>query len=358
MNLFISLDLGTNSSGNLVAEHELEFLKSISDNVIQLGYRDINPTLYDLPDIPFLVDYLTMEKVSQLDLDNIDLAHFYSTSYTNTIRYLKAKGIKTTITCAAHNRKESIKEFENLGYQYPFKHLSNDSQWKIFGADIREADIVITPSISSAEFLKNEGCKNVVVIPHGVDIPDENKIRQFPNEFRVGYMGAIGPDKGLRYLIQTWSQLNYRDDSILVFAGNQSQNLEPFIKQFNSNSYAKYHLAGFVPNIADFYNAISVYIQPSVCEGWGMEIVESLSFGRPVIVSKGAGGADAITDGIDGFVVEKRNPEAIVEKIDWFKHNPDKIIEFGDRAREKAKRYDWQIVRKKYIDVWEKLLSN
>ncbi len=32
--------LGTNSSGNLICIHELDFLKSISDKTIQLGFED------------------------------------------------------------------------------------------------------------------------------------------------------------------------------------------------------------------------------------------------------------------------------------------------------------------------------
>lgn len=362
--LYISHDLGTNSSGGIVTKQELLALESLQsvdrltnlggDNVIQLGNRDINPTLYNLPDIPFMVDYLTMEKVSQLDLDNIDLAHFYSTSYTNTIRYLKAKGIKTTITCAAHDRRESINEFENLGYQYPFEHIKNDRLWKIFSGDIREADLVITPSKSSAKFLRNEGCKKVEIISHGVDISDESIIKPLPEEFRCGYLGALGPDKGLKYLIQGWEFLNY-SDSRLIVAGSQSESLEPFIRQLNPR--AKYHLAGFIPNIADFYNYISVYVQPSVVEGFGMEVLEAMSYGRPVICSDGAGAADAISDGEDGFVVPKRNPEAIAEKIKYFRNNPNEIERMGKLAREKAKNYNWQIIRQKYRQIWKELLN-
>lgn len=351
--LYVSRDLETQSSGGIVTRQELLALESLGYKVIRLGCQEINPILYNLPDNPFLQDYLTMNIISQLDLDNTDLAHFYSTPYPNTIMYLKAKNVKTTITCAAHDRRESIKEFQNLGYQYIFCHISDERLWKIFSGDIRYADMVITPSKSSETFLKNEGCKNIVVIPHGVDIPDESKIRQFPNEFRCGYAGAIGPDKGLIYLIRAWELLHY-SDSRLIFAGHQSENLEPLIN--NLHPQAKYHLAGFVPNIADFYNNVSIYIQPSVVEGWGIETIEAMSYGRPVIVSNGAGSADAVTDGVDGFIVEKRNPEAIAQKIDWFKNHPDKIIEFGKKAREKAKGYDWQIIKEKYINVWKSLI--
>lgn len=353
--LFISLDLGTNSSGNIVASRELEFLKSISDNTIQLGYREISPNLYNLPDTPFLVDYLAMEYVSRIDLSNIDLTHFYSTPFPQTIKYLKAKNVKVSCMVAAHDRRESIREFENLGYQYPFSHISDDRLWQIFSGDIREADIVITPSKSSAEFLKKEGANRVEVIPHGTNIPNEKDIKPFPEQFRVGNLGSWGPDKGLKYLIQAWESLNYQD-SKLVFAGSQSESFgESFIKQFNP--HAKYHLAGFVPNIADFYNYISIYIQPSVVEGFGMEVLESMSYGRPVICSEGAGAADVVTDGEDGFVVSRRNIGAIAEKIKYFKDDPKEIERMGKNARIESLNYSWDKIKKRYINTWKNLLN-
>lgn len=358
--LIISSDLGTNSSGNIVASKELDAMRQLEtqqgcchNNVIQICHNDISPIMHGLPDSPFLQDYLTLECLSKIDLSKIDLCHIYSTPYTQTIRYLKAKGIKTSITCAAHDRFETIREFENLGIEYPFKHISDDRLWEIFSGDILEADIVITPSKASAEFLKKEGSKRIEVIPHGIDIPDRNKIKPISEEFKVGYLGASGPDKGLKYLIQAWSQLNY-SDSILVIAGRGTEQLGQFINKYATGG--KFHLAGYINNVADFYNDISVYIQPSVVEGWGMEVGEAMSYGRSVICSDGAGASDVITDGFDGFVVPKRNPKAIAEKIDWFKNHPDKMNKMGENARTTSFKYDWNIIKDKYVNVWRSMV--
>lgn len=358
MSLFISLDLGTNSSGNSVSEHELEFLKSIDCNgnnsVIQLGYQDISPTVYHLPDNPFLVDYLTMNKISQLDLSEIDIAHFYGGPYTNTIRYLNAKRIKTTLTIAAHDRMESIKEFGNSGYDYPYNHVKDNILWKIYNGEVIEADILITPSKISAEFLKSEGVdpNRIRIIPHGIDIPTPDKIKAISNEFNIGYLGAMGPDKGLKYLIQAWSSLNY-SDSTLIFAGRGTEQLKPFIDKYANGG--KFHLMGYVPNISDFYNLCSVYVQPSVTEGFGIEVLEAVSYGRPVIASDGCGAADCIENGETGFIVPKRDPDAIADKIAWFRNHQQELYIMGSRCKEIAKNYSWDKIREKYIDLWKSI---
>lgn len=87
-----------------------------------------------------------------------------------------------------------------------------------------------------------------------------------------------------------------------------------------------------------------------------MEVVEAASHGRPVIVSDGAGAKDYVKDGDNGFIVPKRDPKAIADKIQYFKDNPKEIIRIGKNAREKSLNYDWKIIREKYTNLWKSLL--
>ena len=353
MKLYISTDLGINSSGGIVVKHELEAMKSLDDNVIQLNHEDIHPIAYQLPDIPLLIDYLTIEKLSKLDLTNIDLAHMYGGSYTQTIRYLKSKGIKTTYTIMWHNRQTSIQEHEKFYGKYPFNYVKDDKLFYMYTGGIREADCVIAAGKVPRDLMLKEGAKRVEIIPLGCDIPE--KIEPFPSKFNIGYLGVAGPDKGLYYLIKAWEMLNY-NDSTLIFAGPNTEQLTNFIRQHANTG--KFHLMGYVQEIRQLYDNISVYVQPSATEGFGMEIPQAMSHGRPVICSDGAGAADCITDGIDGFVVPKMNPQAIANKIDWFKIHPKELIEMGENAKEKAKDYTWQNTEEKCVRLWKSLLND
>ncbi len=367
-NLFISNDLNTGSSGNIVCQQELAALKELGEEVIEIGHNDINPILYNLPDSPFFQDYLAINKISDIFKKSnfqlkINIAHFYGAPFKSTINYLKAHKIITTNTVAAHDRRESINEFGNLGIPYPFNHIKDDLLWNMyFGTG--DADVIIVPSELSKSVLLKEGCiQNIRVIPHGIDIPDPSQIQligdlskgMLKSEFTVGYIGQYGPDKGVRYLIEAWSILNYQDDSILILGGAQAnKNLEPFIRKYSSGG--KFNLLGWIENIHTFYNLTSIYVQPSITEGWGMEVLEAASHGRPVIVSDGAGAKDYVIDRDNGFIVPKRDPRAIAEKIDWFKRHQQELYLMSGHNKQMSKKYDWKIIREKYINLWKSLL--
>lgn len=347
ISLYCTADnIGIETGGGSVTKNELLALKAISNEIEVIERRDIDPTKFHQPDSPFLYDYFAQEMVKD---KQFDLAHFYGGTFTQTIRYLKERGTKVSYMVDAHDRKLSIEEFGRLGLEYPFHHISDNGLWQIYSEGIRLADVVIAPSKRGAKFLESEGCQNVVIIPHGINLP--KGVKPIPESYDVAYIGAVGPDKGLFYLIEAWGMLNY-SDSRLILAGDGTESLEPFIGQITDRG--NFVLLGWVPDVADVYNACSAYVQPSVTEGFGIEILEAMSYGRPVIASEGAGASDLI-DGDNGFIVPIRNPKAIAEHIEWFKSNQDKIPEMGQRARSKARNYTWSKIRAKYKKIFLEL---
>ncbi|HEY3235154.1 MAG TPA: glycosyltransferase family 4 protein [Polyangiaceae bacterium] len=350
--LFITADtVGSPTGGGLVCYQESEALRSLGLDLVTLSGKDLALERYQLPSSPFLYDYLALDAVSRNFADRSskpDLVHFYSGVFTATVRCLKMLGVPVSYTNPAHSRKETIQEFEMLCGGYPFPHVKEPHIWALYSEGYRRADLVIAPSQASAIELKAEGCKHVEVVPHGTDIPDQ--VPPLPDTFCAGYLGQYGPDKGLAYLFRAWGSLGY-EDATLILAGDGTDELPPVISA-NAGS-GRFEVMGRVPQPEDLYRRISVYVQPSVTEGFGIPILEAMAHGRPVIASEGAGGAEVLTHGEDGFVVPRRDPDAIAKHLRWFKENPEKIAQMGFNARETAKKYTWEAVRSRYVELWQ-----
>lgn len=337
-----------------VTKNELLALEEVfgANEVGVLQLSDVRPAVYAGLDVPYLWDYFALAQLHEPRFERLEHAHIYSGCYTETIRYLRSRGVTVSYTCPAHARGPSLKDRLLRGFGANLPHIDDDSLWAQHKQGYLEANIVIVPSTHSEDFLRSEGVTNLVRIPHGIEaIPDQ--VAPFPEEFTVGYLGGLGPDKGIPYLIDAWAALGW-EDARLIIAGEGSQQWGPYIQARAGKG--KFCLPGYVANVADFYNAISVYCQPSVCEGFGIEIIEAMSYGRPVIASTGAGASDAIVPGA-GWLAPPGDSEALAGALRYAREsNADTRMIMGRIARKRAGDYLWEKIRLRYTEVFRELL--
>jgi glycosyltransferase involved in cell wall biosynthesis len=275
------------------------------------------------------------------------LCHVYAGCFTTTVEFLKSKGVKVTYTADAHDPDRSIEEFGRCGMDFPFRHMSDRNLRAIYVKGYQLADTVVVPSTHSERVMKAFGCPSVVLIPHPVrPFPDLD----LPENFAVGYMGQGGPDKGLKYLLEAWRSLDLKG-ARLIFAGNSADFVVPMWRRDGGKNI---EIVGFVDKEEKFYRRISVYVQVSVTEGFGVPVIEAMACGRPVIVSEGAGAVDALASAPApiGIRVPIRDPKAIAEAVRFYADNPEKIREHGRQARAHSKAYAPEVIREKYLAVW------
>jgi len=342
-----SADMTIETGDGVVTKHECEALHELG-TVTVIGKDDIHPSVYKQPYSPFLFDYFASIKLDR----TYDLCHIYGGPYPLTVEKLKRDGCTVSITIPAHDRKISIEEHEKYFGVYPFHHVKDPYLWSLHVRYMNAVDSIVCPSTRSKRILEEEGVETpITVIPHGTEIPDT--IAPLPDDFTVAYLGVVGPDKGLIYLMQAWSKLDY-DDAELVLAGSGTEQLSPMIRRFTE--HGKYHLLGRVGSVRDVFDNCSVYVQPSTNEGFGITALEAMAHGRPVIVSDGAGSSDCVTGGVDGFVVPACDPDSIARSIDVFKNRKEHIREMGSAARESAKEYSWENIRSRYVRHFNQII--
>ncbi|MDP3065039.1 MAG: glycosyltransferase family 4 protein [Chloroflexota bacterium] len=346
--LYCSGDMVGQGGGGLLAQHEIKALRDVVGEVVVLDGSTLAPHLWKQPPSPYLYDYFALELVKN---EQFDLAHFYSWGFPQTVAWLKARGTRISYTVPAHDRRVTIEEHERLGIEYPWPHIQDERLWRLFSGGYRLADVVIAQSELSARFLRQEGCANVVVIYGGTELPE--LVQPLPERFQAGYVGQVGVDKGIVYLLQAWAQLGY-DDADLVLAGRGTDELEPSIRRIAAKG--RFTLLGYVPDVSEVYSACSVIVQPSVCDAMPLEVPEAMAHGRAVIVSTGAGASEIVGDA--GFIVAMRNPQAIADTLDFLKGRPDELRRMGENGRRRAGDHSWAKVRGRYVATFSALLSS
>jgi glycosyltransferase involved in cell wall biosynthesis len=330
-------DLEPGTGGGNVSYHEHRALARVTEVEAVLTKRELDPRSRQLPDCPFLWDYLADELLRSV---SADLAVFNGNPFGLTAERLQTEPLhpaKIVVDVPAHNLEESVAEFRRLGMLYPFTHMTDPFLWSLYTRHIRIADVVVCPSKLSADYIarKLRLTNRVEVIPHGADIPAEAP--PIPEAFTVGHLGANGPDKGQIYLIKAWNSLALPNSRILM-AGEGTE---------------YWGGLGYVADGRIVFRESSVYVQPSVTEGFGIPVLEAMAHARPVIVTSGCGSSELVEDGREGFVIPPRSPEEIASKIRYFHDNPEEVRRMGEAARLKAMRYSWERVEREYERVFQ-----
>lgn len=334
------------TGGGKVSIHEFNALKEVCE---EIDYFHRGSIAGDHP-----LDALVASVISR----EYDLAYLNGGPWGETVRKVKSLNPDAKIATGvpAHNIELSIEAHTNLGIDYGkfYPHMVDPIKLLENVRHNTESDLVVYSSNQAKEYfakrfnMTNEG----IVIYHGCDIPKE--VPSLPEGFDVGYIGAWGPDKGVKYLIDAWNQLNY-DDSTLRFFGSGSKQNRQWLESVATAGC--YHLYGKYDDLPEIMPKFHLGVFPTVTEGFNLGALECMAYGKPVVVTMGAGVREIVENGVEGRVLPIMDSAGIAEAIDFYKRNPQEVVRHGVAAREKAKKYSWQEIERQYQDKFKELLE-
>ena len=179
---------------------------------------------------------------------------------------------------------------------------------------IRKATCVITVS----EVVRREVCEHLKVQPDRVFAvplaPRNNFVRASTDEAigalqRLGigedfllFVGTVEPRKHLRVLLQALEQI-VRTTELrprLVVAGPMGWKVDQFMSELSKSPVRELvQLTGYVSDedLRALYSSCSLFIYPSIYEGFGLPPLEAMACGAPVIASRVPSVAEA-RDGV------------------------------------------------------------
>jgi glycosyltransferase involved in cell wall biosynthesis len=91
------------------------------------------------------------------------------------------------------------------------------------------------------------------------------------------------------------------------------------------------------------YGDSDVFIFPNSPQTWGLAVFEAMACGTPVIVSRGAGASEVLTDGLNGLMVDPCRPEQIASCVRKLATSPslwENLSEKGKKFVEENIRWD------------------
>ncbi len=136
----------------------------------------------------------------------------------------------------------------------------------------------------------------------------------------------------------------------LILAGKPTVELVNIINQTKSASII---VAGALGEgeLSKLYVACDIVVFPAE-QTWGLTAVEGMAAGKPVIVSNCAGVAEIVQHGVNGYIVQSRNPKEMATVIQMLARDPNLRETIGNNAKSFISRnLSW----KSYAQTMEKI---
>ena len=202
--------------------------------------------------------------------------------------------------------------------------------------EYEEAHAVIVPSQFARRSFLEHGipAERVFVCPYGVDLSEFRPAPKEDDVFRIICVGT-SIQKGIGHLLSAVEPLVRKRLCELWIVGP----IDPTARHIHEKYRDSFVYKGIYPRkeLWQIYSQASVLALASVQEGLALVQAQAMACGVPVIATANTGAEDLFTDGIEGFIVPIRNPEAIRERIEWMIENPTLRRQMADAALQRVK---------------------
>ena len=224
---------------------------------------------------------------------------------------------------------------------------------------VKYADEIIVLSNGVQQYFKDTYSRNTIFIPNGVNKPQIRQADLIQNRYELKkdsyilYLGRIVPEKGLRYLIQAFKQVE--TDKKLVIAGGSSDTDE-FMLELKSMAQDDERIifTGFVQGqtLEELYSNAYIYTLPSDLEGMPLSLLEAMSYGNCCVVSNISECTEVVQD--KAVVFEKSSVLDLKDKLQNLCNDVDLTNAYKENASEYiCNKYNWNDVVKRTLELYQ-----
>ena len=227
--------------------------------------------------------------------------------------------------------------------------------------EFQSCTTIVVPSKLAKESLVSSGiCPNKIrVNPLAVDVNLFRPIQtdDQPITFSILNVGSITIRKGILGLMWAFNEAKLVDAS-LTFVGSGYENISRS-EIFNQLKSENINFIGSINQryLPQIYSQSSIFIMPSVSDGFGLVALQAMSCGIPVIVSDKCGVSECVVDGKTGFIYQSGNYEKLSQLLNYCSNNMDEMKYMGKKAREEVlEKYTWSQYGNRYMQILSKSL--
>jgi glycosyltransferase involved in cell wall biosynthesis len=191
------------------------------------------------------------------------------------------------------------------------------------------------------------------------------------DKFIVLQLGRMVPRKGVDTVIQGVAMLRARygiDAELLIVGGDFDQRhgrdapelarLRNFARELGISAHVLFTGQKPRDELRYYYSAADAFVTTPWYEPFGITPVEAMACARPVIGSEVGGIKSTVQDGVTGFLIPSRDPQAVAERLATLHADPQRARRMGEAGLRRAyQHYTWRIVAQQAAAIYAAVLE-
>lgn len=207
--------------------------------------------------------------------------------------------------------------------------------------------VIVTPNAARAHF----------------QVPEPGTLEAFrarkglPERF-VLYVGTLEPRKNLTTLLEAYAEVARRHDVPLLVGGGKGWLYDAVFQRLEQLGLReRVQFVGYIEEeeLPLWYAAATVFVFPSIYEGFGMPPLEAMACGTPVIVSSSSSLPEVVGDA--GLLVPPHSPAAFAEAIDRVLGDAGLRQELRERGLRQARSFSWRTTAERTLAAYRAVLA-
>lgn len=171
-------------------------------------------------------------------------------------------------------------------------------------------------------------------------------------------VARLVPRKGLDRLIEAMSSLPPEVHLAIVGDGSDRERLQEMARPLAER--VRFVTQASDLDRDDWYSAADIFALPvreegGDVEGFGIVFLEAAIHGLPAVAGRSGGAVEAILDGRTGLLVDPNEVEAIALALKFLLADPDRRIQMGRAAKERAASdFRWEDRARMFLELFKK----
>jgi glycosyltransferase involved in cell wall biosynthesis len=158
----------------------------------------------------------------------------------------------------------------------------------------------------------------------------------------IGVVANLFPRKGYEYLLEALADVRKiipNVHCVIVGKGDEGYRTQLMNLVHERDLHSVVTFAGFQPNVLEYLADFDVVVLPSILEGFGIVLLESMAMGKPVIASRVGGIPEAVEDGVTGILVPPANSSKLADALVVLLENSALRQSMGEAGRKRVESF-------------------